>query len=133
MMGRDGLTERARGGNRRALVDSVMTAKMVEIIESHPSFTLRQINRSLQTSLPQKPVISVTTIARSLTAQLISTKKLHDIPQERNTEPTKLMRNEYVEWLVQIQPVYELIFIDETDINLWCKLCLLYTSDAADE
>ena len=48
-------------------------------------------------------------------------KKLQDIPQERNTEPTKLMRKEYVEWLAQIQPVYELIFINETGINQWCN------------
>ena len=56
-MGRDGLAERASGGNRRALVDSVMTVKMVEIIEPHPSFILRQINSSVQTSLPRKPII----------------------------------------------------------------------------
>ena len=68
-----------------------MTAKKVEIIESHPSFTLRQINHSLQTSLSQKPVISITTLARSLTVQVIN-EKLNEIPQERNTEPTKLMR-----------------------------------------
>ena len=71
ILGRDGLVERARGGNRRALVDSVMTAKMVEIIESHPSFTLRQINRSLQIDIDQQT-------ARHSTGKKHGTNKAHE-------------------------------------------------------
>ena len=75
-----------------------MTAKMVEIIEFHPSFfTLMKIDRTVQISLPKKPVIFITRLARSLTAQLNVYQKMYDIPQERNTEQTKLMRKQLVE------------------------------------
>ena len=55
--------------------------------------TLKQINAHLRQELPQKPPISISTLAAILDRQLITMKKLDDAPVERNSLATKEKRH----------------------------------------
>ena len=65
--------ERPRGGRREAvvIVDQEVTATLVEIVEQHAAFTLRQMKENLQLLLPRFATISVSTIERTLDGQVI--------------------------------------------------------------
>ena len=72
---------RPRGGRRAeqvVLTDDVV-ARIVDIVEGNPAFTLRQIKDALN-----GVDISLSSIARALDGALITMKKLEDAPVERN-------------------------------------------------
>lgn len=118
---RDGVVALPRGGRRRAFIDNEIRDELVTIVEQHPTYTLLQLNAELRLRLPEKPHISTTSVARCLSNSLIVVKKMEDSPRERNSEVTKLARRDYAAWLMQIQVVAELVFIDEAGINLWLR------------
>lgn len=118
---RNGVVSLPRGGRRRFKIDDDIRECLADIVEEHPTYTLSQLKAELEARLPAKPVVSTSTIARSLEAQLIVLKKMEDAPQERNSEVTKLLRKEYAEWLLNSGLQQELIFIDEAGINLWTR------------
>lgn len=115
--------ERPRGGIRETSqkVNPDMQQKCIEIVEQHPDFTLDQINAELRLQYPTLPVVSRSTIARTLENQLIVCKRLEDAPQERNSDANKQKRWEFAFWLMQDGVSQELIFIDEAGINAWIK------------
>ena len=98
-----------------------MTDTLVEIVGQLPAFTLRQINTELQTHLPNKPQIGISTVCKVLDAQLISTKKLEDAPAERNSNATKTSRYEYAQWMLQYGVNRNLMFVDEAGFNLYMR------------
>ncbi|GFN78324.1 cub and sushi domain-containing protein 1 [Plakobranchus ocellatus] len=113
-----GQIERPRGGHRHAKVtDAVVRA----VVEEHPDFTIRNINRELRTRLPQSPAISQITISGILDGLLVTTKKLEDAPAERNSDRAKQQRHAYATWLMHEVQETEFIFIDEAGINIWTK------------
>ena len=120
---RDGAVVRPRGGRRDAVqkVDDEMTDTLVEIVGLFPAFTLRQINTELQTRLPNKPRIGLSTVCKVLDAQLITTKKLEDAPAERNSDATKTSRYEYAQWMLQYGVNRNLVFVDEAGFNLYTR------------
>ncbi|GFO49870.1 hypothetical protein PoB_007637500 [Plakobranchus ocellatus] len=85
-----GQIERPRADHRHAKVTDAMRA----VVEEHPDFTIRNINRELRTRLPQSPAISQTTISGILDGLLVTTKKLEDAPAERNSDRTKQQRHD---------------------------------------
>ncbi|GFO46270.1 parathyroid hormone/parathyroid hormone-related peptide receptor-like [Plakobranchus ocellatus] len=116
-----GQIERPRGGHRHAKVTDAMRAVVRAVIEEHPDFTIRNINRGLRTRLPQSPAISQTTISGILDGLPVTTKKLEDEPAERNSDRTKQQRHAYATWLMHEVQETEFIFIDEAGINIWTK------------
>ncbi|GFO46968.1 hypothetical protein PoB_007347300 [Plakobranchus ocellatus] len=75
-----------------------MRAVVRAVVEEHPDFTIRNINRELHTRLPQSPAISQTTISGILDGLLVTTKKLEDAAAERNSDRTKQQRHAYATW-----------------------------------
>ena len=111
----DGQVVRPRGGARAqvTLADEEMMAVAVDIVTDHPAYTLRQINDDLRQRLPNKPQVSVATVARMLEGQLIRVKKLEDAPVNQNAQHTLNARHEYVTWMTQQGVNKTLIFVDE--------------------
>ncbi|GFN89463.1 NAD(P)H:quinone oxidoreductase-like protein [Plakobranchus ocellatus] len=99
-----GQIERPRGGHRHAKVTDAMRAVVRAVVEEHPDFTIRNINRELRTRLPQSPAISQTTISGILDGLLVTTKQLEDAPAERNSDRTKQQRHAYATWLMHEVP-----------------------------
>ena len=113
---------RPRGGARNTKVDNEMIAKMMEIVEEHAEYTLVQINTELRSALPHKPVVTESTIAKTLKNRLIVLKKLETVPQDRNREDILQARKSYAEWLLNVVNGInhtELIFVDESGFNLF--------------
>lgn len=108
---------RRRGGGRPQVANQEMIACLVECVEQHPTYTLRQLNEELRLRMPASPPISDTTIHRLLRGQLITMKKLEPTPAERNRVDVKLARKAHAEWLIAEDP--HLIYIDESGFNLW--------------
>ena len=118
----DGVVNMPRGGRRRTLVSDELIQASIDIVERSPEFTLNQILTELRNVLPNHPRISRSTLANMLSGQLIVTKQLRDVPQERNTDATKNRRHDFAQWLMQEGVNHaEIIFIDESGINLWLK------------
>ena len=118
---RDGVVALPRGGPRRMKLDDEIRNTLVQLVEEHPTFTLVQLKTELEILLPNKPLLSISSIARSLTGSLIVLKKMEDAPAERNTDRTKLLRRNYAEWLMQAQVDKEIVYIDEAGLNLWVR------------
>lgn len=97
----NGVVEQQRGGLRqqRIKVDEEMLNEVIRIVEEHSAFTLKQILEELHRRLPDKPNISVSTLANLLDDQLIRIKKLEDFPVDRNRLNVKEERREYARWL----------------------------------
>lgn len=119
---RHGVVALPRGGRRHHKIhDEDIRNVLVEIVEEHATYTLEQIKMELQQRLPHKPVLSVSSVARCLTGQLIFLKKAEDSPAERNSLRTKELRCEYAQWFLNEGVATELVFIDESGINLWVR------------
>jgi hypothetical protein len=103
---------------RHIKVDDDMRDCLIDIIERNPAFTLEQINNELQNILPNKPHISLPTVAKILDGQLIRMKKLEDAPSDRNSNATKTSRRDYAQWYMQNAMNANVIFIDECGFNL---------------
>ena len=112
---------RPRGGQRQAKVTDTMRAVVRAVVEDHPDFTIRNINRELRSRLPQSPAVSQTTISGILDGLLITTKELEDAPAERNSDRTKQQRHAFATCPMHEVQETEFIFIDEAGINIWTK------------
>ena len=74
----------AHAGGRPPKMDAEMRDFCMLLIEELPSITLREINRLMRTTWPNKPVVNEATISRALSGMLISVKLVHDVPVNRN-------------------------------------------------
>ena len=100
---RAGIISIPRGGRKPLSIDEEMKAVLIESVEQHPSFNLIQLKSELEARLPHKNRVSTTTIARCLTSQLIVLKQIEDCPQEKNSQSTKNNRQEYANWIMNVQ------------------------------
>ncbi|GFR83869.1 hypothetical protein ElyMa_005985800 [Elysia marginata] len=79
-----GEIERPRGSHRHAKVTDAMRAVVRPVVEEHPEYTIRNINRKLRTRLPQSLAVSQTTISGILDGLLITNTKPEDASAELN-------------------------------------------------
>lgn len=107
----------ARGGRRadQVVLTDAIVQQMVNIIEEHPAYTLKQIQEALAIE------ISVSTIARGLDGALITTKKLDDASIERNSQRVKNERRAYAAWFMAEAVHGTVIYVDETCFNLYTR------------
>lgn len=121
----EGRVERmAQGGARNVRVDEDMVATILQIARDEPFTTLTTIKDKLESRLPNKPTVHISTISRHLKNQLISLKiagKDADVPHRRNTDATKETRFDYVTWLTTLTVNDSLIYVDECAINLFTR------------
>lgn len=74
-----------------------MEENVIEIVKENAATALRNIIVDLRNRLPNKLAISETTVRGELLhGQLISFKKLHFIPSDRNREDVKKARQEWL-------------------------------------
>ena len=59
-----------RGGARNVKMDGDMRNHLENIIDGNPLLTLRQMKESLQHNLPDKPVVSISSVARAVDGTL---------------------------------------------------------------
>lgn len=119
--GRQGVVTLPRGGKRIVKITDQMKAVIVDIVNTHPDFSLKAINAELRVRLPLERHVSTTSISNVLKGQLITLKKLEDAPTERNSNLTKQRRRDYAAWLMQNVQRYDFIYVDEAGINIWTK------------
>ena len=107
-----------RGGRReeRVILTENLIQNLVNIVEAHPAYTLRQIKAELG-----DVQISMSSIARGLDGALVTTKKLEDAPVERNSPAVKEQRRIYSQWYMENAVQRTCIYIDETSFNLWTR------------
>ena len=96
----NGVVERPRGGLRqqRVKVDDEMRNAAVNIVEQHSAYTLKQILEELLRRLPDKPIISISSLANILDGKLVTFKKLEDNPQDCNRPDVKENCREYARY-----------------------------------
>ena len=110
-----------RGGRRRPKTDEEMKDCIRDNLEANPLLTLNQLNAKLRQQLPNKPYISLTTLARIIDGMLITLKLVQDVPQARNQERVLQQRQEYARWFLRHGIVGHCIFIDECGYNIWTR------------
>lgn len=112
----EGVEDR-RGGRRERqvkLTDDIIN-RIVEIVERHPDYTLRQVRDELGEPL------SVTSISRGLDGRFITMKKLEDCPLQRNSQRVKEARSSYAQWYLDGGLGATLIYVDESSFNVFTR------------
>nr|XP_054756147.1 uncharacterized protein LOC129262123 [Lytechinus pictus] len=113
--------KRPRGGARNSKIDEEVRNYLRAAVESNPRLTLSQMKDKLQEDLPQKPDVSMSTIARALDGMLVSLTLPEDAHGSRNSPRVLQQRREYAEWFVQRSVVAHCVFIDEYGYNIWTR------------
>ena len=111
-----------RGGAYNVKFDEEMLEAITGLIEEFPDLTLEQINLRLQTQLPGKPPIDISTIWKHLEGSLITLKKLHVVPEQRNSLRTKELRHFYAQTFMETRDAdFQFVYLDETGWSLLCR------------
>ena len=99
-------------------IDEEMRDELERLLDVNPLLTLTQMKDELQRSLPDKPAVSPSTIARTMDGMLMTLKLAEDVPDARNSPRILDMRVEYAQWFMQYGVVGHCVFIDETGYNI---------------
>lgn len=110
-----------RGGPHHSKVDQDMRDACELILEENPLLTLNQINGDLRRRLPNKPVISISTLARTLDGMLFTIKLAEDVPVDRNADRVLQQRLEYGQWFLRRGVIGHCVYIDECGYNIWTR------------
>ena len=102
-----------RGGRREETVK--LTEDVVELlvgmVEEKADITLKNIQEQLA-ARPHPIHLSISSIARGLNRQLITTKKLRPCPVQRNAPRIKADRAAYADWYMRNQGNRTMIYVD---------------------
>ena len=79
------------------------------------------MKESLQHNLPDKPMVSISSVARAVDGMLLTLKMAEDVPDARNAPRVLDQRVEYAEWFLEHGVVGNCVFIDETGYNVWTR------------
>ena len=110
-----------RGGQRNAKIDDEMKGRLREVLNANPLATLEQMKTDLEASLPNKPHVSTSTIARTLDGMMYTSKLVEDVPRQRNEQRVVDNRAEYAQWFMEEGVVGKSVFIDECGYNVWTR------------
>ena len=109
-----------RGGDHRSKLSEEHVAALIRLIENEPQITLREMCVRLERNFGLN--VCKQTVSKKLDGQLISCKKVHTMPVGMNTPENKAARRNYVEQMLQhVANQKTLIFIDETNFNVYCR------------
>ena len=95
-----------------------MRATLEELLDDNPLLTLKQMKQQFEVRLPHKPIVSTSTIARTLNGMLITLKLAKHVPDLRNAARVLDARREYANWFLREGVLGHLVFIDETGYNM---------------
>jgi transposase len=110
-----------RGGNKGAKkLSENQVATVTAWLEDDCQLTLMEIRDRIEVEMD----VSITpqTVAKYLDGQTFTSKLVHRMPQGMNTTANKQLRCEYVRSVMEFAALRKsLIFIDETNFNLFCR------------
>ena len=112
--------EDQRGGRREdsVKVTEAVAALLVTMVEEKADITLKCIKEKLAAREP--PIhLSISSIARGLNLQLITTKNLRHCPHQRNEPRIKADRAAYADRYLNNHGNLAMIYVDETCYNLF--------------
>lgn len=117
------LLKKVTGGDFSTKFDGEMLTFLIGRIEECPDLTLGQLNLKMQEGIPHKPHIVESTLWKHLDGALITLKKLHIVPAQRNSVSTKIKRRDYALEFMHIrdEQTFSPVFIDETGWSLLCR------------
>ncbi len=108
---------RPRGGSNKKLTE-VQIQRLIEHLERDPQLTLKQ----LYDKVWQDFQISQSSVHNYLHGQLITVKKVHHVVETMNNDANKEKRRAFVERIsLLMQNQRYIIWIDETNFNLYCR------------
>lgn len=111
---------RPRGGDRRSKLSPQQVDVILTWLEEDCQLTIAAIRDHIQDELGL--IVSRQTVSRCLDGKLITYKKTHHFPHVINTLINKAKRQAYVGRALQaIAANKHLIFVDETNYNLFCR------------
>ena len=109
-----------RGGYKKNYLNDDQIQVILTHLEENPELTLQQLRAFIIEQLGK--TLSTSTISNYMDGQLYSLKKCHHRPTSMNTNENKARRRQYVLSLNQcIQEGKDIIWIDETNFNLFCR------------
>ena len=89
------------------------------MIEAVPTISIRELNTDLRAIFTNKPHVCEATINRALQNELITLKKCHNIPENKNTDAVKDSRVTFAHYMYENGLQQHRIYVDETDYNLY--------------
>jgi hypothetical protein len=93
-------------------------------IEQNPFLTLSAMASLVNRRFPDKPRITYKTVDRCLQGLLYTFKlatKGTDVRQKTNSPASVTARREYAQFMLDLDPGCQLVYLDETGFNLWTR------------
>ena len=114
------IEQRKRGGYKKKALSDRQIDLLVSWFEQDCQMTLQKAVEKVMTVFGTS--VSTTTVGNYLDGRIISFKKIHREPEGMNNAINKEKRRQYVLRLCDyLREGKEVIFIDETNFNLFCK------------
>ena len=110
-----------RGGRKHVKLQQFMKNYIIHAVEKNPLVTLKAINANLRHDIQEAHRVNVTTISRYLDVQLYTVKTVRNIPADRNGQDVLVDRQNFARWFMETGIEANLIYIDESGINLWTR------------
>lgn len=110
-----------KGGAKNRKIDDEMRQALEGMLDNNPLMTLSQMNDELRANLPNKPFVSVSTIARVLDGMLMTLKLAEDVPEQRNAPRVLDERVDYSNWFLRDAIMAHTVYIDECGYNIWTR------------
>ena len=107
----------SHGGARNIKVTNEMKIYLNSILDSNSMLTLKEMKFMLLNQYPEHP-ISISTVAHCLNGMLFTTKKVTDIPIQRNSDVNKEIRYNYAQWFLMHAQRRIIVYIDEMGFNV---------------
>lgn len=115
-----GIPRKNRGGKRQCILKDDDVNVIIEWLEENCQLTLKNICERLRQE--RGIAISQQSVSKALNGKLICYKQVHYLPQRANVEGNKVMRRRYVENILEYVGELKLVvFVDETNFNLYCR------------
>ncbi len=120
---RRGMVENRNRGGRRESVCKILSAhvdQMLTWLSENCTLTLKELVEKLRQQY--NIICSQQTVSNHLDGRMFTVKKVHLQPAGTNEPQNKRKRQEYVERILdKVAQNKTVIFIDETNVNLFCK------------
>lgn len=110
---------KARGGNRKRILNESEVDSMIEWLTADPTITLSFLQSRMKAEFDKE--VSITTISRNLDGRCITLKKLCHIPIGMNSTENRDHRKQFVYRLLECYHEGKIIcWMDETNFNMFC-------------
>lgn len=118
--GRDHMFQ--KGGKKPRILSEQQVDRIIEWVEEDCSQTLKSLREKVSGEFNVR--ICLSTLGNYLEGRLFTLKQVHKQPVTMNSNENKMLRAHYVRTLNDyIQQGKQIVWIDETNFNLFCRRC----------